>query len=241
MQRIFVLMVLFVLMTGCVKVVEPEQLEVPPAPPVKKVTVKETVVDSGVEEKVEPKQEVQLSPALVALQKRADEKVKSYSFIYKPAHETLSQDRWHVKGNKAKVELFGEKFFIAESHYDTIYIDAEAKTAFGFCESEDESRCPIRNKKFVLNYDDVMIQTPYQIVKSIPYGEIVGSELMWDRGYQVAEYVKKGLTYKIWIDGFSGLTAKQEVYAGDEMIGRQEFRHLEINTVDDLEVEPPKF
>lgn len=245
MKKILALLISLVLLAGCITVVEQQESieEVPPAP-VKEIIVKETVTSPGIiEEPEEPAEEQPvLSPALAALKTKADAKVKSYSFLDAPPPDNLGRDTWYIKGHKIRIMRFIGEYFNPESHYDNIYLDAKEKTAYGYCESEEEGICPIRNKRFILDYNELMVQTPYQIVKSIPYGEIITSELLWDRMYQVASYLKEGIKYKIWIDSFSGLAARVEKYnPDDELIDRHDFRKIQINNVEDATVEPPKF
>ncbi len=245
MKKFLALLISLALLAGCITVVEQQESikEVPPAP-VKEIAVKETVTSPSMAEEPEKNAEEPraLSPALAALKTKADAKVKSYSFLDSPPPANLGRDMWYVKGHKIRIVRFIGEYFNPESHYDIIYLNAKEKTAYGYCESEEEGVCPVRNKRFILDYNEVMLQTPYQVVKSIPYGEIITSELLWDRMYQVASYVKEGVRYKIWIDSFSGLAARIERYNQDnELIDRHDFRKIQINNVQDATVEPPKF
>ncbi len=251
MKQLLILVLALMLFSACIKVVDRPadttiKADVPPSPT--KDSVNEVITKPGLEEGTEPdvtlqKTEAQkLSPALAALKQRADSKVKSYSFIYVAPPDYLARDTWFIKGNKIRVNLFDVEYFQRENYYDTIFIDAEKKAAAGYCMSEDESRCPVKNKQLILDYNEVMIKTPYQIIKLMPYGEVAGSEVLWDRMFQVVKYKKEGITYKVWADSYSGLVAKQALYNedGDE-IEKYEFRHIQINNIDDAYVTPSKF
>lgn len=241
-KLILLLMILFAV--GCITVVEEaskkEVKEVPPAP--LKDVVTERVIRSAIPEVAKAEEKAQpLNPAIEALKARADSKVRSYSFIYAQPPDNIQRDSWYIKGNRIKVEIFAPQYFNPASFYDSVYIDAEKKTAAGYCTLKDEAKCPVRNRQFILDYDEVMIKTPYQIVKAIPYGELIGSELLWDRMYQVVKYKKDNIIYKAWVDSYSGLAAKLAMIDEDgNELAKYEFRHLQINNVDDAKVEPPR-
>lgn len=244
MKQLFILVLMLVVLSACIKViekpVEDAATAIPPSPV--KEDVKEIIVKPGIEETKPEEKEQKISPALAALKQRADTKVKSYSFIYVAPPDYLARDSWYIKGNKVRVNLFDVEYFQRENYYDTLFLDAEKKTAVGYCLSEEESRCPVRGRQFILDYNEVMIKTPYQIIKLIPYGEIAGSEVLWDRMYQVVKHKKDDITYKVWADSYSGLVAKQALYNDDgDELEKYEFRHMQINNIDDAYVIAPKF
>lgn len=241
-KLILLLMILFV---GCITVVEEasrkEVGDVPPAP-VKEVSVTERIIKIPAQEIAKAEEKAQpTSPAVDALKARADSKVRSYSFIYAQPPDNTPRDSWYIKGNKIKVEVFSPQYFNPAIFYNSVYIDAEKKTAIGYCTLADKVKCPVRNRQFILDYNEVMIKTPYQIVKAIPYGELISSELLWDRMYQVVGYKKDRILYKVWVDSYSGLAAKLAMVDEDgNELARYEFRHLQINDIDDATVTPPR-
>ena len=184
-----------------------------------------------------------LSPELEALLGKADEKVKNikgksggYQFFYAPPPDNLARDMWFIKGNKIVVKLYEENVVQADLNYDTIYLDTSAKTAEAYCEDERSPRCPDKNKQFSVDYNEVMIKTPYQWLKEIKTGEIVSGEMLWDRKVEVVEYTEGNTVYKQWIDGFSGLPVKVRIGRGPDAEEYQ-FRDLAVNTVIEAQLE----
>jgi len=78
-----------------------------------------------------------------------------------------------------------------------------------------------------------MVETPYQWMKSIQFGQIIGSEMLWDRKTEVVQYNIDGIEYKQWIDGFSGLPVKVMIDEPGKDPIYYEFRDLAINSVSD--------
>lgn len=192
----------------------------------------------AIEEEVPPTPAI--SPELQVLLDKADDKIKNivgrsggYAFLYAPPPDNLARDRWYVKGDKIRVELYEENVIQYDINYDTLYIDTSAKTVVAYCEDERSPRCPDPDKVFYPEYDDVMILTPYQWLKEIPGGEIVGSEMLWDRKIQVVSYEVDDVYYKQWLDIFSGLSVKVLIEAPGEDRVEYQFRDLAINTVTD--------
>ena len=210
----------------------PEEKTAEPASPPAPTTIAE--VDKPAES---------LSPELEALLGKADEKVKNikgrsggYQFLYAPPPGNLARDTWFIKGNKIVVRLYEENVVQAGINYDTIYLDTSAKTAEAYCEDERSPRCPDKNKQFSVDYNEVIIKTPYQWMKEIKTGEIVSGEMLWDRKVEVVEYTEGNTVYKQWIDGFSGLPVKVRIGRGPDAEEYQ-FRDLAVNTVIEAQLE----
>ena len=185
-----------------------------------------------------------LSPELEALLGKADEKVKNikgksggYQFLYAPPPGNLARDKWFIKGNKIVVKLYEENVVQAYLNYDTIYLDTSAKTAEAYCEDKRSPRCPDKNKQFSVDYNEVIIKTPYQWLKEIKTGEIVSGEMLWDRKVEVVEYTEGNTVYKQWIDGFSGLPVKVRIKRSGQDPEEYQFRDLAVNTVIDSQLE----
>ena len=85
------------------------------------------------------------------LNKRADKKIKSYSYTLAPPPDQLARDKWSVKGTKIKVELYDDNYVEPDTYFDTIFIDSETKTADGYCLSQRTTRCAEPGQHFDLD------------------------------------------------------------------------------------------
>ena len=188
---------------------------------------------------VDPVPSVAMSTDLKKILLRADAKVKSYEFYYSPPPDNLPRDRYYVKGNKIHIVGYRVNVVKNAEYYDNLYIDVGAKTARAFCLGAD-MRCRKMGKEFAVDYDDVMIKLPYQWVKEISYGDIAGSEQLFDRQTKKVVYDKDGIRYSQWIDEFSGLPLRVKVEAPGKNAETFEFKDLAINSVLDDQLEPPK-
>lgn len=210
------------------------------------------IVESG--EKEEKEAEAEVPPAPVAdstkqlsdemsdevkeLITKADNKVTSYQFTLAEPPLNLARDVWKVKGTRIKVQLYDDNFVTPGTYFDSIYIDTAKKIAKGFCESQKTVRCADPDQVFDLDYDEVMIKTPYQWVKSIKApAELISTEMLWDRKVMVVQYMEDGVRIKQWIDGFSGLPVKIELKQEGKDPIEWGFRYLAINNVLDKELE----
>ena len=201
-------------------------------------TVQEPPAPTTITEPEAPKTD--LSPALQTLINKADEKIKNiagksggYQFLHAPPPDNLARDEWFIKGNKITIKMYEQNVIEQTINYDTVYIDTETKTVVAYCEDERSPRCPDSSVEFSVNYDDVMIKTPYQWLKEIKGGEITGSEMLWDRKMEVVSYTVGGINYKQWVDGFAGIPVKVLVDEPGEDPVYYEFRELAINSVTD--------
>ena len=240
-MRKLIALLLVIFLVGCAApeapAPEPEVAEAPAeevTETVKEVPAAPTEIIS------EPEPEEELSPELKSLLGKADEKIKNipgkaggYEFLYAPPPENLARDNWHIKGNKIVINLYEENVVQSDLNYDTIYLDTKIKDIVAYCEDERSPRCPDADKKHYPGYDESMIKTPYQWVKEIKSGEIVGSEMLWDRKVEIVEYMVDGTTYKQWVDGFSGLPVKVRIYEPGKDPVEYQFRDLAVNSVTD--------
>lgn len=199
------------------------EAEVPPAP----ISEEESMADGEMSEEIK------------SILVKADKKVKSYSFTYAPPPGNLARDVWKIKGNKIKVELFDDNYVTPDTYYDTVFIDTTKKTAIGVCVSQRTTRCAEQNQRFDLDYDSIIITTPYQWLKSIKYAEMFGSQMIYDRIVSVVAYETAGKKYKQWIDDFSGLPVKVSIKDGFKETF-YDFRYLAVNNVEDADLLPPE-
>lgn len=195
-------------------------------------TPKNTTGDAIAPEVRQEKFVADMPDKLQSLLEMADKRVQSYQFYYAPPPANLQRDRWYVKGNRIVVKTFEVNYVKPMEYYDTIYIDAKNKTVVAYCE-DVMGKCQKWDKMYPLNYNNIIIKTPYQWVKEIPYGELQGSEMLWGRQTQKVYYERNGLAYKLWIDEYSGLPLRVIIKRPNKDDERYEFRDLAINSVPD--------
>lgn len=173
-----------------------------------------------------------LSAEAMKLLARADEKVKSYDFMYAPPPDNIPRDKYYIKGTILKVELFDRGWFDPNTHMTSIYIDTKAKSAAGFCEDTRVTHCPEPERRFPISYETYLIKTPYQWLKEIQFGKMSEGEKISDRFTKKISYVKNNMFVEQWLDSFSGLPLRVKVVnATGEFV--YDFRNLNINSVND--------
>ena len=128
-------------------------------------------------------------------------------------------------------------------YYDNLYFDLSANGGKGevraFCLGID-MRCRQIGKEFTVSLKDHMIKLPYQWLKEISYGDITGSESLFDRLTKKVTYIKDGVTYTQWIDEHSGLPLRVQIEAPGKRTEKYEFKDLAINSVTGEMLETPK-
>lgn len=172
------------------------------------------------------------SEELKAMMGLPAKKVKSYDFVYAPPPDNLARDHYYIKGNRFRISLYNLRAYRTDTYYDTVYVDTKSKTAVGYCEGTVPGRCRNTSVIFDLPYADFLIKTPYQWLMEIPYGEIRGSEKIFDRPSKEVYYEKDGVARTLWLDEYSGLPLRViEDKRGNQT--KYEFRYMSINAVTD--------
>ncbi|MEK6874666.1 MAG: hypothetical protein AABX52_02860 [Nanoarchaeota archaeon] len=209
---------------------EPKQ-ETPPQPPTPKPILQQTEIP--IAPTPTPKIFVpNMAEKLQQLINLADEKVKSYEFVLAPPPDNLARDHYYIKGKRYRISLYQNNFYKPDEYFDTVYVDTVTKTAIGYCEGNRPGRCINSSTQYTLPYTQWLITTPYQWLKQIPYGEIQGSEKIFDRPSFKVYYEKDGIATWMWLDEYSGLPARVLQKKQDKET-KTEFRYLAINTVTD--------
>lgn len=188
-----------------------------------------------------------VDPALRDLLKRADEKVTSYSYLYRgPETGDIAKDTYYVKGDMIKVKYYEEDYYVRENETTHAYLDTDAKTAYGCCEVPSRCFTPeqdYRNTKFMLEYADVygeLPKTPYQWVQEISDAEIVGTETFNARSVTVIKYERPdGSTVHMKIDDTYGLPHQVVITKGEEELAKHQFNDLNVNSYKDEDFVPP--
>ena len=178
----------------------------------------------------------ELTEEIRAILQKADDTVKSYSFLYSLPPSHVSGSMVSIKGSKMKIKLKDTRVYNHENYMDTIYVDFDANTAYGYCEDAPIAACSNRSKKTVLPFLDYNIKTPYQWLKEITAARKMANVLLWDRHADVLEHTQNQTKYTYWIDVFSGLPVRININEPNKETVFYEFRYLSVNHLKDSDV-----
>lgn len=133
--------------------------------------------------------------------------------------------------------------------YDTVYLDNNAKTAFGVC-----TRTPVKcgnsaNRAIELDYEEEKITlTPLDVYNNIGFdAEVKGTERFEDRDTNKISYTNsKGQTEIVLLDDFYGVPIKQTVYDKNDpekMVIENHFIIMNVGSlkVDDVVIDEEEF
>ncbi len=213
--------------------------ELPPVVEAPEEEVEEESVPAPVVKQALPDPVVKMSPELRDLLSNADQKVKSYKYMYSISKDNRYPHTYFVKGNYIKIKLFEVDPYYIENYYDTVYLDAKSKAARGFCESK--SRCAIRDidnteRMFNVSYTDYRVRTPYEFLKEITHAEIVGPELIENRQTVKVRQYDGDIVTDFWLDATYGMPRKIVVTKEDSTLSTYNFADMTFNTLSDSDV-----
>ena len=260
MKKLLIIGILIVLAVACGKKSDIEIMPVVPMeePPVQESVVVESPVETverpvetavqypvlesppaPVETAVVVEKTEQMSPELRELLGKADQKVKSYKYLYSISADNKFPHTYFVKGNYIKVTLFEVDPYVIDNYYDTVYLDTKSKKAYGYC--ENLKRCTSRDvdntkKTYNLTYEDYRVKTPYELLKEITFAEIVGPEVVENRQMTKIKQVNGDILTEIWLDATYGMPRRIRVTQGEKVLKMYNFSDMTFNTVKDDEV-----
>ena len=161
------------------------------------------------------------------------QKIKSYSFYYIDSTTQLQADRWYVKGDKARIELYQPNYWNANEWVDTAYVDFTQHTAAGYCENWQQIRCVDNNRQFNLVFSPFDKKLPmYWLTQIPPSAKVVSSESIDQRFVTKVQWTDGSTTYSLLLDNTFGLPIKVKVEGQGEP---QEyyFKQMAFNAVKD--------
>lgn len=181
------------------------------------------------------------NPKLRDLLKRADEKVTSIKYLYGGSETgNLFLDTYEIRGDKMKVKLYEENYYVRDGYYDTIYV----ADGIGCCEKL--SRCRSHNvdntgKPFTVDTSTLTIpKTPYQWLKEIKDATIVGPETFNERSVTHLKYTNaNGQPVDMWVDDTYGIPHKVIVKDKNGNEIKYQFNDLAFNQLKAEEFVPP--
>ncbi len=224
---LFVGLIVLVLLVGCEikpagplpQTVEPEQ-----EAPVEEVTqLKEAPVAE------EPEEQIKIPNDIKEILEKGKTRLTSFSYNYKGSGFT-QEYKIYVKGSKIKivppeiVNVKGGKF------YNTIYIDAENKSAEAYCVGY--SNCRLNTGKIAdLNYDKAYIETPLDWLDKVTEAERIDRRQVEGRN---ADYLQTNIG-KITVESYYGF-----LYRIEDGGKRWDFSDAAFNSLQDSDVIPPE-
>ncbi|HLC61315.1 MAG TPA: hypothetical protein VJJ52_07875 [Candidatus Nanoarchaeia archaeon] len=153
-------------------------------------------------------------------------KATSIHYNYKGPETADNFYAFFIKGSKIKyLPSRAIKTLDKAESWDTIYLDASARTAASYCE---DSSCLSKGKKSDLNFNDVYIATPYDWL-NVKDAAKTGEEIIDDRQTWKLE-TDKGIT---WVDTYYGIPSKAK--SGTSLYY---FKLISANDLDDSDVNP---
>jgi len=261
MKKLFILGIILVLVVACGKKeelsmpapVEPTPLPVqesvvvesPPAepvPPPPAVPEAPPVVETPpapVDQAVLVEKPEELSPELRELLQKADQKVKSYKYLFSLTLDNKEPHSYFVKGQYIKVKLYELDPYNIDNYYDMVYLDTKNKKAYAYC--ENTKRCMSRDvdntkKVYNVSYDEYRVETPYEYLKDITFAEIVGPEVVENRDTVKIKEVKGDVITEIWLDSAYGMPRRIRVTQGEKVLKTLSFQDMTFNTLKDEDV-----
>ncbi|MBI4140976.1 DUF2092 domain-containing protein [Candidatus Woesearchaeota archaeon] len=207
---------------------EPEQTktQLPPAP---------------IENNVIIEKSRRLSPELRDLLQKADNEVKSMTYLYAESPGNIGFDTHFIKGTKIKIAIFEKNDYAVDDYFNIVYLDTTDQTAHGTC--ENRKRCLTKivdNTKRVydLNYNDYRTKTPYEWIKDVEYAEITGYEMINNKAVTKIEFEQNEIKTEMWVDNRYGLPHRIIITDNGEET-TYSFKNLLVNTVKDTDVISP--
>jgi hypothetical protein len=227
--------------------------------PTEKETVKETVVEPKTTEpkpaEPEPKTETKttetktteapanLPEAIKTKIDKANTKLKSMSYLYGgPEEKGRFLDTYHVLGDKIKVKLYEDNYYVVEDYFDTVYLNDALKTATGRC--EHQRRCISPNtdntkKIFNVNYADYRRKTPYEWLSEIPAtAKVDGPEVVDKRSALKIQYPKGETTVEMWLDETYGVPLQLKITDPEDNEEFYQFTNVQFNSLKQEDVLP---
>ncbi|MBW3005123.1 hypothetical protein KY310_04795 [Candidatus Woesearchaeota archaeon] len=225
-------------------------------------TDKETVAEKVVEPKKEtttatetkqaepaPKTETKttapanLPEAIKARIDAANTKLTSMSYLYgSPENKGRFLDTYHVLGDKIKVKLYEDNYYVVDDYFDTVYLDDALKTATGRC--EHQRRCISANtdntkKIFTVSYADYRRKTPYEWLSDIPAtAKVDGPEVVDKRSALKIQYPKGENKVEMWLDGTYGAPLQVKITDPEDNEEFYQFANVQFNSLKKEDVLP---
>lgn len=204
-----------------------EQTEIK-EPILQEETKEETPIETAPEEPAVEEEIIKIPNDIKEILEKGKTKLNSYLYNYKSPGIDESY-KIYVKGNKIKIVPPAITNVEEEKFYNTIYIDAEKKTAEAYCIGY--SNCGKNTGKIKdLNYKDAYIETPLGWLEKVTEAKKIDERTVENRK---AIYLDTNIG-KVTVGSFDGFLYRIE--SGKQ---KWEFSDAAFNSVKDSDVTPP--
>jgi len=220
---LFALLVLAILVVSGCKA--PEQAETTQTSEVKEPAVR--VVRQEQEQIVK-------GPALSQEVKDAIKKAESVEAIEYFYKESEKGAQYYVMGNNMKIVFpMQRQITKTNEHYDSVYIDLVKNTAVGYCEEDNDCDLTEIDQARELDINDFYLETPFDVLKEVKYGEKVSEETVGGKKAYVVRYeLADGNMKKVWIWDYKGIPIRYVIETEDgDLIRRVDYNDLSANSI----------
>ena len=219
-------LVVLVLLMGCE--IKPAGPLPQTAEPKEEVPVKKTTQPKEAPVIEETEEIIKIPNDIKEVLEKGKTKLTSYSYNYKSPESDLEYELY-VKGNNIKITLPEMNIEEQGKFYNTIYLDAEKKTAQAYCIGYSSCEGKVGKVKD-LEYEDEYIETPLDWLEKVTEAEQIDERTIEGRK---AIYLETNIG-KITVESYYGFLYKIE--DGEK---KWEFNDAALNAVKDSDVTAP--
>jgi len=160
-------------------------------------------------------------------------KVTTLEFSYVESPAVVPEHFYFASAEKIKVKLKTKYSFSSNEYFDTVYLNLMEKTAVAYCENNNRAVCPDSDKEFDVDFNEFVIETPFDWMKKVKSVELTGKEVFLQRKTtKEMSFDIDGQEGTMLVDAFFGLPLKI-TFGGKNY----EFRDVTVNgpKAEDLE------
>ncbi|PIN73400.1 hypothetical protein COV20_04190 [Candidatus Woesearchaeota archaeon CG10_big_fil_rev_8_21_14_0_10_45_16] len=224
---IIVLLIATMLLVSCSPAEELPQPEPVQQPAVEPAAVPSAPVETQPEEPQVKQQP--LDPEIASLLAKSDE-IDSYGYAYSSRVRNQFENydtaafSVYVNGNNIKKVYAAPQKLRDNIHYNEVFLDSDAMTAYGICTARSIKCTGLENKAYKVEYNFERLRiTPFTVKESVlSSAEIEQQGVFQNRKSSVLRFTDSdGNEERIWVDQFYGMPLKHtifEVNDGDELV-----------------------
>ncbi|MFC1648466.1 hypothetical protein ACFL1B_03320 [Nanoarchaeota archaeon] len=188
------------------------------------------------EPEVEPEPVKEINADVQAMIDKANEKVKSLSFVYVGPPENLPVNTYTIKGDMMVVELLQATDSKLSQTFTHVYM--QGNSAKTYCNVNEMDRCPDGVKYHgITDPAEYAVMTPMDWLDAIVTAESLGNGPMYEKQQTTkVKFTTADASGEMYVMDFYALPGKVILDDGSEI----EFRDLSVNSVKDEDVAEPK-
>jgi len=228
-MKILLLIICLIFLAGCTKELAEDKLQISIGVQ-KEPGVKE--ISKGVEEIQVPENAVEIDEELAELIEKS-KSLQSLEYSYSDGDNFFYA---YTKGDKMKIKFSSfPSLYDPRTVWNVVYIDKEKKTAEAYCEDKEE--CEDIDIPRKVDYEDFIVETPFDVIDSIKQGELKKGTIVDNRETKIVEIpTQEGYVKIVWLWIYNGLPLKYEVWQGSNKIKRVDYKISKIDNVKDSDL-----